>query len=296
MGPPEQRRIVLHGAEMRYLDAGMGPTVILIHGLMSSADTWRLQVDEIADAGFRVVAPDLFGSGGSAKPPGDYSLSAHAASLRDLFNRIDVRTATLVGHSLGGGTAMQFAYLFPERVDGLVLVSSGGLGRDLNLVLRAATLPGSELVLPVLAAARVHELGDRLLRTWAAAHLPTISPGTIEGWHRLGSLADGDTRRAFLASSRSVIDVTGQTVSAQAKLATMAAVPTMLVWGERDRMIPPSHLEAARRELPHSRVELLPALGPLPASRRARDFQSGAAGLPSRERPDPCHRGRRGHR
>jgi pimeloyl-ACP methyl ester carboxylesterase len=264
MGPPEHHRIDLHGAEMRYLDSGTGPTVALIHGLMSSADTWRLQVDEIADAGFRVVAPDLFGSGESAKPPGDYSLSAHAASLRDLFDRIGVGTAILVGHSLGGGTAMQFAYLFPDRVDGLVLVSSGGLGRDLNLVLRAATLPGSELVLPVLAAARVQGLGDRLLRTWATAHLPTINPGTIEGWRRLGSLADGATRRAFLASSRSVIDVTGQTVSAQAKLATMGAVPTMLVWGRRDRMIPPSHLETARRELPHSRVELLPHSGHFP--------------------------------
>lgn len=264
MSPPEKRRMVLHGAEMRYVDTGTGPVVVLVHGLMSSGDTWRLQVDRIAGAGFRVVVPDLFGSGESAKPAGDYSLSSHAASLRDLFDKIEVGTATLVGHSLGGGIAMQFAYLFPARVDGLALVSSGGLGRDLNLALRAATLPGSELVLPVLAAARVHDIGDRLLRAWSTAHLPTINPGAVEAWQLLASLADADARRAFLASSRSVIDVTGQTVSAKAKLATMSALPTMLVWGERDRMIPPSHLQAARRELPRSRVELLPRSGHFP--------------------------------
>jgi pimeloyl-ACP methyl ester carboxylesterase len=264
MGPPEKHRIMLHGEEMRYLDRGSGPTVVLVHGLMSSADTWRMQVAEIAGAGYRVVAPDLFGHGESAKPGGDYSLGAHAASLRDLLDEMGVGSATLVGHSLGGGIAMQFAYLFPHRVDGLVLVSSGGLGRDVNLLLRAATLPGSEWVLPVLTAVPVHGAGDTVLRTWARVGLPAISPGVLEAWQRLGGLADAGTRRAFLASSRSVIDVTGQTVSAQTKLAQISTVPTMVVWGRRDRMIPPSHLDAVRRELPRSRVELLPRSGHFP--------------------------------
>ena len=264
MTSPEKHRITLHGHDLRYVDTGSGPIVVLVHGLMSSGDTWNGQVDRLVRAGYRVVAPDLFGHGDSAKPSGDYSLSSHAASLRDLFDEIDIDSATLVGHSLGGGIVMQLAYLFPERVDGLVLLSSGGLGRELNVVLRAATLPGSEWVLPVLAADHVHALGDQILRIWSRAGLPAISPGTTEAWHRLGSLSDGGARRAFLASSRSVIDVSGQTVSAQAKLARLSTVPTMLIWGERDRMIPHSHLEAARRELPRSRVALLPRSGHFP--------------------------------
>jgi len=147
---PTGNRITLHGDELAYTDLGAGPPVVLVHGLMSSSKTWTAQVERLAGR-HRVVSPDLFGHGESAKPVGDYSLSAHAASLRDLFDAIGVDSGTLVGHSLGGGIVLQFAYLFPDRVDAIVLVSSGGLGRELSPLLRAATLPGSELVLPVLA-------------------------------------------------------------------------------------------------------------------------------------------------
>src|ERR1700712_2447279 len=139
--------VSLHGHELRYLAAGSGPAILFVHGLMSSSGTWSNQIERLG-AGHRVIAPDLFGHGASAKPAGDYSLGAHAATLRDLLDALAVPSATVVGHSLGGGIALQFAYLFPDRIDRLVLVSSGGLGRELNPLLRAATLPGSELVLP----------------------------------------------------------------------------------------------------------------------------------------------------
>jgi pimeloyl-ACP methyl ester carboxylesterase len=126
-----------------------GPTpVLFVHGLMSNSGTWSGQLERMAGAR-RLIAPDLFGHGDSAKPAGDYSLGAHAATLRDLLDEIGVERVTVVGHSLGGGIALQFSYLFPSRITGLVLVSSGGLGKELNPLLRAATLPGSELVLPV---------------------------------------------------------------------------------------------------------------------------------------------------
>ncbi|MET0965766.1 MAG: alpha/beta fold hydrolase [Nakamurella sp.] len=261
--PAERNSVTLHGHELSYLDAGDGPAVVFVHGLMSSSETWRAQIDRL-DTGHRVIAPDLFGHGASAKPPGDYSLGAHAATLRDLLDALALPGATVVGHSLGGGIALQFAYLFPDRVDGLVLVSSGGLGRELNPLLRAATLPGSELVLPVLASNWVHAVGDTALHWWSKIGLPPISPSTDEGWQGLSSLADPETRRAFLATSRAVIDVHGQTVSAANRLSGMASRPAMLIWGARDRIVPPTHIAAAKQELPVSRVEMFSRSGHFP--------------------------------
>src|SRR5664279_1571169 len=265
-------RATLHGHDLCFADTGAGhdgpsvaagSAILFVHGLMSSSRTWTAQLDRLA-AGHRVVAPDLFGHGESAKPVGDYSLGAHAASLRDLLDALGIGSATVVGHSLGGGIALQLAYLFPERVDALVLVSSGGLGRELNPILRAATLPGSELVLPVIASGWVHGVGDTALRVWSRIGLPAISPSSDEAWRSLASLADGDTRRAFLATSRSVIDVGGQTVSAQNRLSGIGSRPVMLVWGERDRIVPAAHVEAARREIPHTRVEIFSRSGHFP--------------------------------
>jgi len=253
----------LHGQPLNYLDVGDGPAILFVHGLMSSSETWSSQIDRLS-TGFRVIAPDLFGHGASAKPAGDYSLGAHAATLRDLLDTLNVPSVTMVGHSLGGGIALQFAYLFPERVTGLILVSSGGLGRELNPLLRAATLPGSELVLPVLASNWVHAIGDTALRWWSKIGLPPISPSSDEGWQGLSSLADADTRRAFLATSRSVIDVHGQTVNAGSWLSAMASRPAMLIWGGRDRIVPAAHVEAAKQKLPASRVEIFAKSGHFP--------------------------------
>jgi pimeloyl-ACP methyl ester carboxylesterase len=230
---------------------------------MSSRATWSEQVDRLADD-HRVLAPDLFGHGESDKPVGDYSLGAHAASLRDLLDVLGLTSVCVVGHSLGGGIAMQLAYLFPDRVERLVLVSSGGLGRELNPLLRAATLPGSELVLPVLASGWVHDLGDSALRLWSRVGLPSISPSSAQAWRSLATLADSDTRRAVLATSRSVIDPGGQTVSARNRLSGLSSRDVLLIWGARDRMIPSSHLEAARAELPNSKVEILSRSGHFP--------------------------------
>ena len=136
--------------------------MVLIHGLMSSHATWDGQIDRLA-VDHQVIAPDLPGNGESGKALGDYSLSAQAAAVRDLLDHLGVGSAAVVGHSLGGGVAMQFAYLFPERVDRLALVSSGGLGREISPALRAAILPGSEYVLPVITSRPVRMVGDHLL-------------------------------------------------------------------------------------------------------------------------------------
>ena len=153
--------MTLHGHSVAYRQAGSGPVVVLVHGITSSSATWERVIGDLARR-FTVIAPDLAGHGESDKPKGDYSLGAHASTVRDLLLALGHERATFVGHSLGGGIAMQLAYQFPERCERLVLVDSGGLGREVSLLLRAATLPGSELVLPFLTATRLLDAGARV--------------------------------------------------------------------------------------------------------------------------------------
>ena len=253
---------MLNGHEFAYLDSGEGPALLFIHGLTGSHRNWALLVEKL-DIDHRVVAPDLFGHGASAKVMGDYSLGAHAATLRDLLDLLGIDRVTLVGHSFGGGIAMQFCYLFPERVERLVLVASGGLGRDVSPLLRAATVPGAEWVLPMIASGWVRrrvEAAGRLLtsRGWRA------SPEVTEVWRGFTSLADADTRRAFLATTRGVIDPGGQTVTAHDHLPMAIAIPTLVVWGTRDRMIPAWHATTAHDVIADSRVVLFEGAGHFP--------------------------------
>jgi pimeloyl-ACP methyl ester carboxylesterase len=273
----------LNGSDLHYVDAGQGPAVALIHGLLGSHRNWDHLVDALA-VERRVIAPDLLGHGASAKPMGDYSLSAHAAMLRDLFDHLGISSATIVGHSLGGGIALQFAYLFPDRVDQLVLVSSGGLGRELSPLLRAASLPGAEWVVPVLASRWVRERGDALGRGLARVGI-RARPDVTEAWRGLSSLNDKETRRAFFATTRAVIDPGGQTVNASPRLHLAATVPTLLVWGARDRMIPSWHAVMAQQAIEGSRVEVFERAGHFPHlddperfARLLSEFIAGGAG------------------
>jgi pimeloyl-ACP methyl ester carboxylesterase len=253
---------MLNGREFAFLDSGEGPAVLFIHGLTGSHRNWAHLVDKV-NKDHRVVAPDLFGHGASAKPMGDYSLGAHAATMRDLLDRLGIDRVTLVGHSFGGGIAMQFCYLFPDRAERLVLVSSGGLGRSVSPLLRAATLPGAGWVLPVIASSWVRGRGDAAGRTFARLGWQP-SPDVTEIWRGFTSLSDADTRRAFLATTRSVIDPGGQTVTARDHLPMDIEIPTLVVWGTRDRMIPAWHATAAHQVIPGSRVELFEGAGHFP--------------------------------
>lgn len=253
---------ILNGHALSYLDSGSGPAVLFIHGLTGSSRNWAHLVDAL-NADHRIIAPDLHGHGASAKPMGDYSLSAHAATLRDLLDRLEVDRVTLVGHSLGGGIAMQFCYLFPERVERLALVASGGFGRSVSPLLRSATLPGAEWVLPVIASSWVRGRGETVGRILARVGWRPGSDVT-EAWRGFTSLADADSRRAFLATTRSVIDPGGQTVTAHDHLPMTIEIPALVVWGTRDRMIPSGHAMAAHEAIPGSRVELFEGAGHYP--------------------------------
>ena len=268
---PEVGTALLHGHELSYVDVGTGPrTLLLVHGLGGSHDSWRHLLTDLGE-GHRVVAPDLFGHGSSSKPVGDYSLGGHAATLRDLLDHLGIDKVTLVGHSLGGGIAMQLAYLFPDRVEGLVLVSSGGLGRDLRLMLRAAVLPGSEWVLPLAASSWVRRPVEGVVARLGRIGLRP-GPDAVEMWRGFVSLGDAETRRAFLATSRAVIDVGGQTVSARRHLPSVAGLPTLIVWGARDRTIPLAHGVEAQAVIAGSHLEVFERSGHFPHLDEPRRF------------------------
>jgi pimeloyl-ACP methyl ester carboxylesterase len=254
-----QSEIELHGHRVCFRHAGEGPLIVLIHGITGRSDQWEPVIEHLA-AEHTVLAPDLLGHGESAKPRGDYSLGAYASAVRDTMVALGRDRATIVGHSLGGGIAMQFAYQFPERCERLVLVSSGGLGREVHPLLRAATLPGSELVLPLLTHGRVLAVGEAIgraigfLRLQAGTDLAEIARG-------FGSLGDAEARSAFIESMRAVLDPGGQRVSALDRLYLAESLPTLIVWGEADPVIPVAHGRAAHAAMPGSRLELFEHAG-----------------------------------
>jgi pimeloyl-ACP methyl ester carboxylesterase len=241
--------------------AADGTTLLLIHGMAGSSRTWKDTAPRLA-ADFTVLTPDLLGHGESAKPQGDYSLGAYASGLRDLLAALRLGPVTAIGQSLGGGVAMQLAYQHPELVDRLVLVGSGGLGRDVSWMLRLLTLPGAEYLMPVLFPSFVRETGDAVSRTvhgWGW-HAPRLA----EMWRSYASLTEADNRHAFVRTLRAVIDPGGQSVDASDRLYLAAAMPTMIVWGDADPIIPVAHAHSAHEAIPGSRLEIFEGAGHFP--------------------------------
>ena len=258
----EEWEIALHGRRVIYRIAGSGPPIVLIHGMLNSSSHWQAVALDLARE-HTVIAPDLIGHGDSAAPRGDYSLGAHAASIRDLLAAIGIDRASIVGHSLGGGVAMQFFYQFPQRVERLVLISSGGLGQDVSPLLRSAALPGTSALLSLI-------IQPRLLGALAGAGQRLRDRARASGVYlqaiarALRPLENAEARSAFLHTLRSVIDVRGQRVSATDRLYLLETMPTMIVWGERDNTIPLAHGRRAHEAIPHSFFHTLPGVAHFP--------------------------------
>ncbi len=258
--------IRLHGHAIAYdvggAPLGSGrPVILLVHGLAGSAETWRDVIAALGDD-VTVVAPDLLGHGRSDKPRQDYSLGGHASLLRDLMVALDIERATIVGHSLGGGVAMQLAYQHPERCERLVLESSGGLGSEVSWMLRAMALPGIEYLMPVLFSPVARDVGDAFGRQLRRIG---IRPRVFEQeWRSFVSLTDAENRPAFLRTLRSVIDVKGQAVSAHDRLYLAARRPILIVWGRRDLIIPVDHAVAAAEAIPSCRLVIFERSGHFP--------------------------------
>lgn len=258
---PARQHAVLHGRDVAYLDLpGPGIPVLLIHGIGSSADTWGQVPQRLSARGMRVVAVDLPGHGDSSRGPGDYSLGSLASTLRDLLDHLGIERVHLVGHSLGGGVSMQFTYQFPDRVESMVLESSGGLGEEAFTGLRAASLPGSELAIKWAINQRTLTgaswLGAKLSRVGISPH--ALSPSALE---TVSWLSEADRRTAFLATLRSVVSPSGQRVSALDKLHLMNGSRVLIVWGDKDPMIPIAHGRTAHGMLDGSRFVVFPGAG-----------------------------------
>ncbi len=212
---------------------------------------------------FTVVAPDLLGQGQSDKPDGDYSLETHADTLRLLMDSLGYERATAVGQSLGGGVVMQLAYQFPERCERLVLVGSGGLGREVTFYLRLLSVPGFESIFPLFCSPPLRAAGERLT-AWLARAGARSTPAGEEIWRSYASLADPGERRAFFRSLRGVVDFHGQAISALDRLHAAEHLPTLIVWGEHDPFLPVSHAHAAHEAIPGSRLEIFEGVGHYP--------------------------------
>jgi pimeloyl-ACP methyl ester carboxylesterase len=252
---------MLHGRAVNYLEAGSGPVLLLVHGMAGTCESWRPVIESLARS-HTVIAPDLPGHGASPPGGGDYSLGSLAAGLRDLLAARRHAHATLVGHSLGGGIAMQFAYQFPELTERLVLVSSGGLGPEVSPVLRAAALPGANLFIAATAGpGRV--VGSAMARGLASVGLHP-SADVAEVARGYASLADAGRRAAFLATLRSVVGTDGQLIHAGDRLYLTGEVPALIVWGRGDPIIPVEHGEDAHAAIPGSRLEVFDGVGHLP--------------------------------
>ena len=247
---------------MAYRQAGSGPVVVLIHGVTSSSASWG-RVAPYLSRRFTVLAPDLIGHGESAKPKGDYSLGAYASGLRDLLGALGHERATFVGHSLGGGIAMQLAYQFPELCERLVLVDSGGLGREVSIFLRAATLPGSELVLPFLAASRLLDAG-RFAGSLLNRVGVRVGTDVEEIARGHATLADGESRAAFVHTLRGIVEPGGQRVDASDRLYLAQHIPFLLIWGQHDSIIPVSHGYSTHEQVPGSHLEVFADSGHFP--------------------------------
>ncbi|WP_158892987.1 alpha/beta fold hydrolase [Amycolatopsis anabasis] len=262
------RDVVLHGHTIRFWEYVPEPAaagaaeldadvVVLLHGIAGSGRTWKPVLDELERRKFprRVLVPDLLGHGESAKPRGDYGLGSFASGIRDLLALEGHSHATLVGHSLGGGVAMQFAYQFPEMTGRLVLVDSGGLGPEVTFVLRATALPGTKPTLALLVNRLTHAAA-RGLASIGRALGGRLSAETRELGFHLWSLADPGRRTAFVNTARGVIDLRGQRATALDRLYLAENAPTLVVWGAKDWIIPVRHAHRAAELMPGSRLEI----------------------------------------
>jgi pimeloyl-ACP methyl ester carboxylesterase len=255
------QHVSIHGHAVGFRRGGEGEPILLIHGLAGSSKTWDAVMPILTEHA-DVIAVDLLGYGESAKPMGDYSLGAFASGLRDFLSVIDVESVTIVGHSFGGGVAMQLAYQHPHLVDRLVLAGSGGLGREVSWLLRLLTLPGFEYVMPFAFPKPIVDRATDVGRQLGRRNIR--SPRLSELWRAYSSLAGATNRRAFVRTMRGVIEPTGQTVSANDRLYLAAHIPTMIIWGDRDGIIPVEHAYAAHELIPTGRLEILEGVGHFP--------------------------------
>jgi len=265
---PQMMFRTIHGYRRAFRMAGDGPALLLLHGIGDNSSTWTEIIPHLAEK-YTVIAPDLLGHGRSDKPRADYSVAAYANGMRDLLSTLGIDHATVIGHSLGGGIAMQFAYQFPQMVDRLILVSAGGITTDVHPLLRLAATPILNEALKLLrlpgAVPAVRWVGTVLTRLHGTALYPGAALHDTPDLVRiLTELPDPTAHEAYLRTLRAVVDWRGQTVTMLDRCYLTASLPVQLIWGDRDTVIPVSHAHTAHAAMPDSRLETFPGAGHFP--------------------------------
>jgi pimeloyl-ACP methyl ester carboxylesterase len=253
---------MVHGYRRAFRVAGAGPPVVLIHGIGDNSATWETIIPLLARRHL-VIAPDLLGHGRSDKPRADYSVAAYANGVRDLLGVLGVQRATLVGHSLGGGVAMQFAYQFPERTERLVLISSGGSGPEITAVLRMLTLPGSQALLHLLRMPTARWQVGLVVAVLRALDTE-LGQDATDLLRVVDALPDATARAAFVRTLRAVADWRGQIITMLDRCYLTQGMPTLLAWGSRDAVIPVAHAYRAHAAMPNSQLEIFEGAGHFP--------------------------------
>jgi pimeloyl-ACP methyl ester carboxylesterase len=260
--PPEVQFVTVHGYKRAFVKTGSGPAVLLLHGLGSDATTWEPVIDDLAKR-YTVIAPDLLGHGRSDKPRADYSLGGYANGMRELLTILGIDKVTVVGHSFGGGVAMQFAYQFPERTERLVLVATGGLGREVSIAIRAVTMPFFHQTAGVMTLPVVRPLVQGALRSLSKSGIAVTRDfdeiaDIIESWR------DPAARRAIHHVVSGVVDLNGQIVTMRDRAYLTQAMPMCVVWGAEDHVLPVRHAEVAAEIAPTATVEVIANAGHFP--------------------------------
>ena len=256
------RFLTLHGNRVAYRDEGIGDeTLLLIHGIAGSSLAWEPLMSYLTTS-YRVLAPDLLGHGASDKPRADYSLGAFAVWLRDFLDELDVAAVTPVGHSLGGGIALQFVHQHRSYCRGLVLINSGGLGADVGVLLRLLSAPGAELLLPIIGSPQVARLVERVRNPFTFHRRDLRTNG--DPINEASAWSSPQSRQAFLRTLRAVVDSRGQAVSALNKLHYVSGLQTLFIAGAQDRTIPPAHARAAHEAVTDSELHILDHAGHTP--------------------------------
>ncbi len=256
------QHVTIHGHRRAYVKKGSGPAILLLHGMACDHTTWLPIIDKLAEK-HTVIAPDMLGHGRSDKPRADYSVGGYANGMRDLLTVLGVDRVTVVGHSLGGGVAMQFAYQYPERTERLALIAPGGLGSEVTPIIKAVTLPGFHSVMAVLTMPGLRHLISATMRK-----LNTFDHSTLRDLGEIADiidhLNDPRERRALAHVVRACIDLRGQIITMVDRAYLAQELPMCVLWGEDDMVIPPSHAQHIRQLVPEARVHVVPGVGHFP--------------------------------
>jgi pimeloyl-ACP methyl ester carboxylesterase len=286
----ELQRITIHGHERAFVRMGEGPALLLLHGLGCDHTTWTPVIRDLAKH-FTVIAPDLLGHGVSAKPRADYSVGGYANGMRDLLTMLNIDKVTVVGHSFGGGIAMQFAYQFPERTERMILVAPGGLGPEVTPFIRAVTLPGFHQLMGVATLPGLRHAGKAGLRALSRSRI-TAARDLGEVAEIFESFKDPHARAAIRHVVRAVVDMKGQIVTMVDRAYLTQAMPMLVIWGTDDVVIPAKHAENVARIAPGAVVEVLPNSGHFPHKDHPDRFVKIVRTFVNATQPASYHRGR----